>query len=286
MQAMAGETALIGNIYGRQNTMSLNGKWRYIVDIQERGFYDYRMNETPWGFFLDAHQQSPSDLVEYNFDTSEQMSVPGDWNTQDEKLFYYEGTVWLRRLFDFKKHDGKRVILHFGAVNYEAIVYVNGKKQGRHVGGFTPFCFDVTDAMKDGSNSIVVKVDNKRHRSDIPTNIYDWWNYGGITRDVTLIEVDETYMEDYSLQLDRKDRRHLTGWVKLNKPVGGVSINVRIPELKVNTIVVTDAEGCAPLSIKAKPVLWSPENPKLYDVEIVRRSDRIPDPRRHRRRAT
>ena len=273
----AQEIPLLGNVYGRQHTTSLNGKWRYIVDVQERGFYDYRMNETRWGFFQDAHQQAKSDLVEYNFDTSEQMNVPGDWNTQDDRLFFYEGTVWFRRTFDYQPQAGKRVVLYFGAVNYESYVYVNGRKMGHHVGGFTPFNFDITAALKEGTNNVIVKVDNKRDRDQIPTNIYDWWNYGGITRDVLLAEVDETYVEDYSLQLDKSNWKHLTGWVKLNKAVAGQTVTVSIPELKVSEQVVTDAEGRAALSIKAKPELWSPENPKLYAVTVTRDDEVITD---------
>ena len=273
----AQEIPLLGNVYGRQHITSLNGKWRYIVDVQERGFYDYRMNETRWGFFQDAHQQAKSDLVEYNFDTSEQMNVPGDWNTQDDRLFFYEGTVWFRRTFDYQPQAGKRVVLYFGAVNYESYVYVNGRKMGHHVGGFTPFNFDITAALKEGTNNVIVKVDNKRDRDQIPTNIYDWWNYGGITRDVLLAEVDETYVEDYSLQLDKSNWKHLTGWVKLNKAVAGQTVTVSIPELKVSEQVVTDAEGRAALSIKAKPELWSPENPKLYAVTVTRDDEVITD---------
>lgn len=271
------EIPLVGNIYGRQDVTNLAGKWRYIIDQQEIGFYDYRMKETPWGFFQDAHQKSPLELVEYNFDTTDQMDIPGDWNTQDEKLFFYEGTVWFRRTFDYKPQDDKRVILYFGAVNYEAVVYVNGKKQGTHIGGFTPFNFDVTDALKEGQNNVIVKVDNKRHAEGIPTNIFDWWNYGGITRDVLLVSVEKTFIEDYSIQLDKKNWQHIEGWIQLNKAQEGVEINVNIPELKIAQKVITDAQGRAALSFKAKPQLWCPENPKLYNVEIASGNEKIAD---------
>ena len=269
LSLQAQEIPLVNNIYGRPHTTTLNGQWNYIVDVQERGFYDYRMREDRNGFFRDAHQRSKIDLVEYNFDTSPQMAVPGDWNTQDSRLFFYEGTVWLRRTFDYQPKPGRRTVLYFGAVNYEAIVYVNGPKMGRHVGGFTPFNYDITSALKPGQNNVIVKVDNKRDRSQIPTNIYDWWNYGGITRDVLLTEVGETYIEDYSLQLDKQDWKHLTGWVKLNSRKAGERLTVSILELKMNLQVVTDDEGRAELSIKAKPELWSPESPKLYDVTLT-----------------
>lgn len=277
MTMNAQEIPLLGNVYGREDVTILNGAWPYIVDVQERGFYDYRMNETRWGFSQDAHQRNPQELVEYNFDTSPEMHIPGDWNTQDDQLFFYEGTVWFRRQFDYQPRQGKRTILYFGAVNYEAIVYVNGQKMGKHVGGFTGFNYDITSALKDGQNNVIVKVDNKRTREQIPTNIYDWWNYGGITRDVMLIDVNETYVEDYSLQLDKKNWQHLQGWVKLNQQQAGVEVTVSIPELKVNQKVVTDAEGRAELSIKAKPQLWSPDAPKLYDVTISQGDAQIKD---------
>ena len=112
--------------------------------------------------------------------------VPGDWNSQDNKLLYYEGTIWYRRLFDYKKSaPDNRVFIHFGAVNYEADVYLNGRKLGKHIGGFTPFDYEITSLLKDENNSLVVKVDNKRKREGVPTLNTDWWNYGGITRDAT-----------------------------------------------------------------------------------------------------
>lgn len=277
MSVSANEVPLIGNIYGRQHTQSLNGKWRYIVDVQECGYYDYRMKESPWGFFRDAHQQSPLDLVEYNFDTSETMNIPGDWNTQDERLFFYEGSVWFRRVFNYTPKAGKRAILYFGAVNYEAVVYVNGKKMGTHIGGFTPFNFDVTEALHEGDNNVILKVDNKRKVEGIPTNIFDWWNYGGITRDVMLTEVDDCYIEDYSIQLDKQNWQHIQGWIQLNRKSAGVTIDVSIPELKVKKTVVTDSEGRALVSLKAKPVLWCPENPRLYDVTIAKGDETIND---------
>lgn len=70
------------------------------------------------------------------------ISLNGDWNTQDERLFFYEGTVWFQRYFDYQPQGDRRALLYFGAVNYDCHVYVNGKKAGHHVGGFTPFNFD------------------------------------------------------------------------------------------------------------------------------------------------
>ena len=268
----ATEVPQIANILGRQTT-SLNGTWNYIVDVQEEGYYDYRMTPMRNGFFINAKPRHPEDLIEYDFDKAETMQIPGDWNTQDQRLFFYEGTIWLKRSFEFHPEAGRRTLLYFGAVNYDAHVYVNGQKAGHHQGGFTPFNYDVTDFLKDGENQVIVKVDNKRHPEDVPTQIFDWWNYGGITRDVLLVSVAPTYVENYKLQLDntpaaKKGQRQISFCAKLNKAEAGQSITLRIPELKINKQVMTTADGIASLTLNAKPQLWSPESPKLYKVEI------------------
>ena len=281
--SLAQQVPQVGNILGRQTT-SLNGKWHYIVDVQEEGYYDYRMNPTRWGFFRNAKPQKPEDLIEYDFDKAEEMEIPSDWNTRDERLFFYEGTVWFYKKFNKPTPDaslqggGKRhTLLYFGAVNYDAHVYVNGNHVGHHVGGFTPFNFDVTDQLKDGENFVIVKVDNKRHAEDVPTQIFDWWNYGGITRDVLLVDVPETYVENYSLQLLSLEGRRLGFTVKLNKAEAGRRVTLSIPELKIKKELTTTADGTASVFMKAKPVLWSPATPKLYKVDITMDGETISD---------
>ena len=238
------------------------------------------------------------------------MQIPSDWNTQDEKLFFYEGTVWFYKQFRVESlefRDSKRSLLYFGAVNYDAHVYVNGQHVGHHVGGFTPFNYDVTDLLKDGENNVIVKVDNKRHAEDVPTQIFDWWNYGGITRDVKLVSVPAVYLEDYSLGLEKMKSegvkaaiereesqtglsysereqarpkvksvksRTISFSAKLNKAEAGQQITLSIPELKIEKSFTTDADGKVNSQFSIvnsqlkKFQLWSPENPKLYQVKI------------------
>ena len=276
---------LLQNVLAYES-LSLNGDWNYIVDVQEEGYYDYRMNPTPWGFFRNAKPQRPEDLIEYDFDKSPTMRIPSDWNTQDERLFFYEGTVWFKKSITIKKSDytASKALLYFGAVNYDSRVWVNGQEAGHHIGGFTPFNFDVTDLLKEGENIVIVKVDNKRHAEDVPTQIFDWWNYGGITRNVMLVKVplaffgnaaEPSYVENYSLQLMKADakvkQREITVSVKLNEPVEGHLLTVSSPELKLSIPLLTDAKGCAQDTVKVpakKLSLWSPDNPKRYRVEI------------------
>ena len=266
----------VTNITARKTT-SLNGQWSYIVDVQEEGYYDYRMNPTPWGFFQNAKPQRPEDLIEYDFDKAPTMQIPGDWNTQDERLFFYEGTVWFKRSFQWHPTAGRHTLLYFGAINYEAHVYVNGKLAGHHIGGFTPFNMDVTDLLRDGDNFVIVKVDNKRRAENVPTQIFDWWNYGGITRDVCLIDVAPVYVENFSLQLDKKDNRMLNFSVKLNHQEANQQVTLNIPELKIKKTVTTTTDGTANLLIKAKPQRWSPDAPKRYRVEIGTNGETLVD---------
>ena len=275
---------LIQNVNAYES-MSLNGEWNYIVDVQEEGYYDYRMNPTRWGFFQNAKPQKPEDLIEYDFDKSPTMRIPGDWNTQDERLFFYEGTVWFKKSFQAVPMQDVRTLLYFGAVNYDCHVYVNSRHVGRHIGGFTPFNYDISDLLKEGENTIIVKVDNKRHAEDVPTQIFDWWNYGGIIRDVKLVKVTPVYLEDYSLQLQKADakakNREISFSAKLNKAEAGHSITVSIPELKLKKTLTTDSNGAIHSSLitihSKKLSLWSPESPKRYRVDVSLDTSTISD---------
>ena len=279
------QNALITNAYVR-NATSLNGKWKYIVDPYETGYLSYRYQvydemKNDWGgFYHDRVAKNKSELVEYNFNTSPTLLVPGDWNTQDEKLFYYEGSIWYRKTFDYtKSKENNRVYVYFGAVNYQADVYLNGKKLGKHIGGFTPFNYEITDLVKEKENSLVLKVDNKRQKDGVPTLNTDWWNYGGITRDVKIIEVPATFIQDYHIQLEQNDPHLIKGYIQLdgsNKATSNACI--KIPELNVDTKIKTDANGKAEITIKADKIeLWSPSNPKLYTIEIIAGDDKLQD---------
>lgn len=277
---------LLANIYNRP-VQSLNGKWHYIVDPYENGYYNYRLEpydkmEKPGtgAFMLNSKVQNKSELLEYDFDQSPTLNVPGDWNTQDDKLFYYEGTLWYKKSFDFiKKKSTNRVFLYFGAVNYIAEIYLNGKKLGTHTGGFTPFNFEITNLVKDKDNFVVVKVDNKRKKEAVPTLNTDWWNYGGITRDVSIVEVPETFIEDYEIQLNPKNDKQLSGFIQLNgNSIANQKINISIPELKISQNILTDEKGLAAVSINLKNVkYWSVQNPYLYSVKLTAGPDETTD---------
>ena len=269
----------IVNVQGR-HTISLDGLWKTIVDPYENGYYNYRMqpHSDASSYFADRDFDADRTvLYEYNFNTDRTLMVPGDWNTQRETLYYYEGTVWYRNIFDYKPAPDKRVFVYFGAANYDAVVGLNGKKIARHVGGYTPFNVEVTGMLKEEGNSLIVKVDNKRHTDGVPTLNSDWWNYGGLTRSVLLVETPMTFIRDYSVQLKQDNPKMVEGWVRLDGEQSEQDVVVEIPELKSKVTVRTDKDGYASFEMKVKPQYWCPENPKLYDVILSSETDSVKD---------
>jgi len=274
--ASAKPEALIQNVYGRQ-AESLNGEWMTIADPTgtekwKSGRQKYQEDN--------GYYRNPTTLIEYDFDRALPLAVPGDWNSQKEMFLYYEGAMWYRKAFQARVAEGTRSFLYFGAVNYEARVFFNAKEIGVHEGGFTPFNYEVTGLVKE-NNSLVVRVDDTRKTSNVPTTDFDWWNYGGITRDVMLVTVPETFIRDYSLSLDKSVPGLINGYVQLDGKQAEQNIVVSIPELKVNLKLRTDAKGHVTFSTQMKKKnglqLWCPENPKLYSVAISSETDKIED---------
>ncbi|HSD45323.1 MAG TPA: glycoside hydrolase family 2 TIM barrel-domain containing protein [Pyrinomonadaceae bacterium] len=272
----AQQLGLIANPDGRK-TIELDGDWQAIIDPYESGFYDYRYQPSANGYFRNAKPKTKSDLIEYDFDSSATLKVPGDWNTQTDQLFFYEGTVWYKKSFDYQRRADTRLFVYFGAANYQADVYLNGEKIGQHEGGFTPFNFEITKLVRDSENFLVVKVDNKRRRDAVPTLMTDWWNYGGLTRGVKLVETPATFVHDYFVQLEKGSRDRVRGWVKLAGEKPGQRITMRIPEAGVSKSFATDANGTALIDFNANLKLWSPETPKLYEVIIEAETDQVRD---------
>ena len=255
--------------------VSLGGRWNYIVDPMDTGIYKYHMTlqKPTKRYFADRHfYQDKTTLIEYDFDKAPTLEVPGDWNSQSERLYYYEGSVWYKRTVDFHRVPGRRWFLYFGAVNYQCMVGLNNTILGTHKGGFTPFWFEVTDVLEEGQNSLIVWVNNSRGVSEVPTINYDWWNYGGITRDVLLVSVPEVFVKDYRVGFDG---REISVSVELDGGKGCVS--VEIPELGIKKKACTGKDGKAAFKFKASPERWSPENPRLYDISISGGADRITD---------
>ncbi len=188
-------TVLLTNILGRSRR-SLDGRWRVIIDPYDLGYVDILNRRNRQGYFRDFKPRGPGDRVEYDFDRSLELSVPGDWNTQDPTLLYYEGTVWYRTLFDVATPEQGRTFLSFGAANHTTRVFLDGDELCTHVGGFGPFATEVTGRVGAGRHSLVVQVNNRREPDRVPAMRSDWWNFGGLTRSVDLVGVPDTFLRD------------------------------------------------------------------------------------------
>lgn len=249
---------------------SLNGRWQAVIDPYGRGALG---GIAP----RDVEPQNPADLAEFSFENGLTLKVPGDWNTQDPRLVFYQGIVWYKRSFAFEPHAGDRSYLYFGAANYKASVYVNGLLVGEHTGGFTPFNFDVTDVVRRGENLLVVKVDNRHAPEDIPTPTTDWLSYGGLTRDVLLVHVPETHISSFELRLQGEPGDQLVGFVQLAGPALAAPVSVKVPELGITLETRSDPHGHVALHFAASPERWSPASPRLYRVVVSIPGQRIAD---------
>jgi beta-glucuronidase len=198
----------------RRPATSLNGEWGTIVDPYFSGLFSFHHEEKANGWFLNE-KAKPNDTrpIEYDFSKAPKLKVPGDWNTQRESLFYYEGPIWYERDFTYKPKEHTRIFLHVGGANYHSWFWVNGKKVCEHEGGYTAFNCDVTGQIHDGANFLVAAVDNTRHEDNVPTLETDWWNYGGLHRSVSLIEVPEAFIDQYDVHLSRSEGSVIEGWV-------------------------------------------------------------------------
>ncbi|HVZ57761.1 MAG TPA: glycoside hydrolase family 2 TIM barrel-domain containing protein [Chitinophagaceae bacterium] len=249
---------------------NLDGKWEILPDPFDAG--------TGWKpFYKDQQPVGKSDFYEYRFTDALTLNVPGDWNSQDPTLLYYEGTVWYKRTFTCHPRPDHRLFLYFGGANYQTEVYCNGQPAGSHEGGFTPFQAEVTNLVREGSNTVIVRVNNRRRADGIPAMNFDWWNYGGITRDVYLLETPRSYVADYFLQLPKGGGPWLDGWVQLAGDDITLPVTVSIPELRIRYAGRPDQTGRVRVHIPARPERWSPGHPKRYQVLFSNGADSIAD---------
>ncbi|MGH9585995.1 MAG: glycoside hydrolase family 2 protein [Acidobacteriaceae bacterium] len=273
--AQTNNTTLLVDLDHRP-TISLNGNWHFIVDPYRGGWGSRTDVPGIHGYAADLHYTPGGPLLEYDFAKSPMLQVPGDWNSQRKDLFYYEGLLWYQRDFTYHPKANKRVFLHIGAANYEAHVFVNDVHVCDHEGGFTPFDCEVTTAVKDGSNDVVIAVDNRRLADRVPTIKTDWWNYGGLTRDVSLVELPEAFIDDEALHLNSDGT--IEGYAHLEGAPAGTSVSLRIPDLHERLSVKTGQDGRAEFSFHPQGLeRWSPTHPRLYHVIFAAGGDELAD---------
>lgn len=254
-----------------RNKESLNGLWQYAVDQ-----YDTCLRQK---WFLERYQDEKgfSLPVDYSFDEWPTMRLPACWNTLQPEYMLYEGSMVFTRKFSYQaKKDGEKVFLKIGAVNYLCYVFVNGNYMGMHRGGSTPAYFELTQVLKK-ENRILLVADNTRRPEQVPTENTDWFNYGGVYRDIELVRLPDTYIKDFRISLLQDGTfEKLEACIKLSEPIDAKA-SISIGGLGVVKDVMIEKGIGTCLIEDAKPVLWSPENPKLYQVKVKCLDDQVED---------
>lgn len=249
---------------------SLNGHWHYAVDQYDTFLRQKWFNEN---YYDEGGNTLP---VDFSFDEWKLMNLPCCWNMTDRMYMLYEGSMVFTRKFIYaKQHDDERMILKIDAANYICRVFINKKYVGMHRGGSTPCYFDITDHLEH-DNRIILQCDNTRRNNQVPTIDTDWFNYGGIYRDIELIRVPKVHINDFKIALEPDSNfSKINVKVTMSENYSG-SAKLEIPELGISQDINVN-NGVGELIFDAKLELWSPEKPKLYDVTLECAGDKVSD---------
>lgn len=271
-QDYAGNNALAKDLIfmGGRQTYSLNGEWHYAIDQ-----YDTCLRQK---WFLEQYfdKDGRSLPVDFSFQDWPTISLPCSVNTEKPELFWYEGPLVFTRTFswDMQENMGKKVFLRIGAANYFSYIFLNGKYICKHEGGSTPFMWDVTEYLEK-ENRILIVSDNTRNHLFVPTENTDWFNYSGVYRDIELVALPTEYLKDLKVNLvPHSDFSQIRIAAEASADSGIVT--VEIPELQIATSMEIQ-NGKGEIVVEARPNLWSPETPILYDVTAIFGQDKVVD---------
>lgn len=253
---------------GGRSAQSLDGDWNFCVDLLDTGL------RQKWFSMLPAAPETRTEPWDYDPYMGETVPVPANWQMLKEKWYFYEGSAWYTRPLDHSPRAGLRQILRIGAAQYECKVFLNGKFLGNHLGGSTPFCVELTHELQDGRNWLMLCVNNTRTLDRVPMRNTDWFNYGGIYRETQLFDVPDAFISDLGLRLGA-DGTSIAVDVEIDGAQSG-DAQLTIPELGIEqTIAVANGRGHAVIPVR--PQLWSPDRPKLYDVQARFGDDTVSD---------
>jgi beta-glucuronidase len=255
---------------GRQG-LSLAGDWAFTPDLHDSGLRQHWYKMEP---IAPEARALPYDWDPFNADWT--MPVPSCWQMQDERLYYFEGACWYARSFERASlPEGARHFLRIGAAAYECKVFLNGQYLGRHLGASTPFALEITGALRDGANHLMLCIDNRRSATRVPMNHTDWFNYGGPYREVEIFATPASRIRDLFVSLvpDGSFRR-----IRVRAELEGEgTARLEIPGLGVDAVLTADANGLAEAVFESSPKLWSPNSPNLYDITLTFGHDRVSD---------
>lgn len=239
-------------IMERADWINLNGLWNYAI--------------SPVG---QAMPQSYDGRILVPFAVESSLSGVG-------KSLGEKNELWYQRQFSVpSKWKGHRILLHFGAVDWKADVWVNKVKVGQHTGGFTPFSFDITPALLNGENELIVKVWDPTDKGPQPRGKQVskpggiWYTpVSGIWQTVWLEPVPIRSIVNIKTTPDI-DRNKLTVEVMTDHQMLSDKLEVKVLEGKQLVAVGSSVNGIpVEIAMPSDVKWWSPYSPFLYDMEI------------------
>ncbi|MCG8384319.1 MAG: glycosyl hydrolase [Cytophagales bacterium] len=187
-------------VFQNRDIISLNGQWNFALDPGNKGeAIDWH---EPW----QPIENSETGLQK-EWDT---VTVPHCFSV-DKRYEGFIGKVWYKRVFQYTGDlTQKHLRLRFEAIFYQCDAWLNGQYLGTHEGGYTPFEYDISEWVKPGEdNFLSIRVNNSWDRTTLPGaregkepkyQVYPWLEYGGITRDVGLLETHKIYIEKQKIE--------------------------------------------------------------------------------------
>ncbi len=222
------------------------------------------------------------DFEKNNFDDSSWQSVYLPHTNKEIPLRYFDDNICsfisnYRKKIIINKQSGKRYRLLFEGVSSACELYINGILAGEHKCAYTDFLTDITDLLNDGENVIAIRVDS-RERPDVPPfgGVVDYLCYGGIYREVFLVETPEIYIADvYCSSPNLLEKRDLSVKISVGYGDANVSVFIKDGDSVIAQSDITTSGGKAEVYFENLSVdLWSVKTPKLYDVVVVTGQDK------------
>jgi beta-galactosidase/beta-glucuronidase len=277
--AQAGDQLHPNPQFGRKRWQGLCGTWAFAHDDADVG------RDSGWAEKADVFNQQI--IVPY----------PPESKASGIEDRGFHPVVWYRRTFEAPQRSGnERVILHFGAVDYVAEVWVNGGFAGRHEGGHTPFRFDITPLLnKVGEQIVVVRAEDPPEDVRFPRGKQDWlekphniWYHRttGIWQPVWLEVVPRLHLTDLHWTPDLPQARVRCEARLSGVPNRPVTLRVKLANdgvpLAEQSLLVTDSEVTFDVAIPALQhgtykdhLLWTPERPNLIDATVTLDGDDV-----------
>jgi len=198
----------------------------------------------------------------------EAVDLPHTWNaldTTDIETGYRRDGSWYRKTLDLDVDTAERYFLHFEAAQFKADVYVNGTRSGGHVGGYVGWDVEITDQLRSGDNDILVRVSNAVDKNLIPSQKADFFQFGGLTRDVWIEQRPRVFLDQVRVNTDvNSDRAVVTLTPFMD---GGEAASYSTTITAPDGSVV--AEGDAMEFTLQGPQLWSPDTPQVYQLSVA-----------------